>query len=41
MPGFWASNWSEDLPSSEEEHSAIMTVIDGNTMTIKTNKEIV
>lgn len=30
VPGLWASDWSNDLPSSEEEHSPVMTVVDGN-----------
>ncbi|XP_035216936.1 neurotactin-like [Stegodyphus dumicola] len=31
-PGFWASDWSTDLPSSEEEQSPVMVVVDGNIL---------
>ncbi|XP_054710711.1 neurotactin-like [Uloborus diversus] len=28
-PGFWEVDWSKDLPSSDEEQSPVMTVVDG------------
>lgn len=29
IPGSWASDWSKDLPSSDDEHSPVMAVVDG------------
>ncbi|XP_015910336.2 neurotactin [Parasteatoda tepidariorum] len=32
VPGFWAADWSHDLPSSEEELSPEMVVVDGDVL---------
>ncbi|CAL1299970.1 unnamed protein product [Larinioides sclopetarius] len=32
IPGFWWSDWSTDLPSSEEEQQPTMVVVDGNLL---------
>ncbi|GIZ00516.1 neurotactin, partial [Caerostris extrusa] len=32
VPGLWYSDWSTDLPSSEEEQNPVMAVVDGNIL---------